>query len=268
MNRECDYTQPPAQFSRQVKLKPSPQVSSTTNAIVRLLEARPLIFWGGLWMVMVLVVVAAVGSLLSPSWVDGGTGHVISSRRDRQAATQVAPLKSEVAPPQIVATNALPKASPSAAQSASRQHLPFWWFGAILFSCIAGSAMLSRVLQRPRELRRKGKPTARRMRHAPLSEPLVATLPSMATDFYRQLPARPSAPAVAKVRRVKPAPQRADRNSNRRLSHAAVAATRAMPPRVIVSVVPAEEIHPLDWQASSLAESVDLRKRHSLSSWL
>ncbi len=39
-------------------------------------------------------------------------------------------------------------------------------------------------------------------------------------------------------------------------------------PQTAVTVVPAEENHPLDWQESSIADLMDIRKRHSLSSWL
>jgi hypothetical protein len=35
-----------------------------------------------------------------------------------------------------------------------------------------------------------------------------------------------------------------------------------------VTVIPAEASHPLDWQEESLADTMDIRKRRSLSSWL
>jgi hypothetical protein len=36
----------------------------------------------------------------------------------------------------------------------------------------------------------------------------------------------------------------------------------------IVTVVPAEQSHPLDWDENSLVNAMDLRKRRPLSSWL
>ncbi|NJL48548.1 MAG: hypothetical protein HC929_15040 [Leptolyngbyaceae cyanobacterium SM2_5_2] len=34
------------------------------------------------------------------------------------------------------------------------------------------------------------------------------------------------------------------------------------------AIVPKEEVHPLDWSEASIAHTLDLRQRHSLSSWL
>jgi hypothetical protein len=47
---------------------------------------------------------------------------------------------------------------------------------------------------------------------------------------------------------------------------ATATATAAAPP--IVTVLPPETNHSLDWDESSLVNALDLRKQRSLSSWL
>jgi hypothetical protein len=37
---------------------------------------------------------------------------------------------------------------------------------------------------------------------------------------------------------------------------------------VPVTIVPAKENHPLDWGEASLADTLDIRKQRSLSSWM
>jgi hypothetical protein len=40
------------------------------------------------------------------------------------------------------------------------------------------------------------------------------------------------------------------------------------PVAVEAEVIPVEQTHPLDWDEPSLADSLDLRQRRSLSDWL
>jgi hypothetical protein len=264
MNSDRNDTQTFKQFCRQSPLKPAPQVSATTSAIIRLLEARPLMFWGGLWLVMVLVVAGAVSSLLSPGWGENQSAHTIANRRNRTTETQTVP---EVAPPQIVATNALPKASPATAtQSETPQYSLAWWFGAIFMSCVAGSIVLNQLLQRPRTMHRKVKPTTHRVIPRNQPSPKSPELPILINPVPTV--AAPGIPIATKTPPPKPMKQRSMRYRNRRVAPPIKTVVPARPQKVTVSVVPAEERHPLDWQTSSLAESVDLRKRHSLSSWL
>lgn len=106
----------------------APQSSAPTQGTERtawqwlgyLLDTRPMAFWGSVWVSVVLVALVAVGSLLSPSAAERRSVSAIALGSDSGVVTQPAE---------------------------NRGKMPLWVFGAIVFSCTAGSIFVSRQLQ-------------------------------------------------------------------------------------------------------------------------
>lgn len=213
--------------------KPSRRSKSTPVSVARLMQTRPLLILGGAWALAMVVALVAIGGLLSPN---------LSNGHQPAGAT----IHARVA---------------EAAQNSKRQSgIPFWLFGAIALSCAAGSVLISRQATRPPRPRKSAK-LKRLQPHSKESFALVPR-PQPATDYVplpapqpqtgsNPLPA-PLASSTTVVQSVHPRSQRLVQRS----------------PDVPVTVVPSEESHPLDWGNASLADTLDLRKQRSLSSWL
>ncbi|MBD2019821.1 hypothetical protein H6F43_06415 [Leptolyngbya sp. FACHB-36] len=224
----------------------------TAQALVQVLEKRPMIFWGGLWSSLLMVAVVSVSSLLSPNFSKGrsASGSALGSH----TATVTRPATRDT-------------------------HLPLWMFGAIALSCTAGSILISKQLARPHQSRLMNR-THQKSRSRPKS-------PRMDRSRQRSKPYSPAtspftaAQPLVPVRYPAPTQTPVTMRSNRSQAVRSQAMTlRAMQPapRSItksklaqpapVTVVPAGENHPLDWGKANLTDSLDLRKRRSLSSWL
>ncbi|HIK16915.1 MAG TPA: hypothetical protein IGS53_16740 [Leptolyngbyaceae cyanobacterium M33_DOE_097] len=269
----------------------TPVVKATT-ILVRLLETRAFIFWGGLWCALVLIAFGSLGSLLSPNWVEGQAPN----QPGQSPTAQTIP-----SPAQTATNNALQRNATVATNNQTT--LPLWWFLAIPLSCIAGSFVLTQALKRPQQGRRRVKvkttPVAKQTK--PAISPAAQVTQGQP---YQQLPTAPAVsyadlPMVVNgypggVMPVAPTPTPARRARPKKVARKPVAAKQSPPPkksapppkrkasrpvgaaksakmaakRVNVSVVPTGEVHPLDWQGASLADSVDLRKQRSVSSWL
>jgi len=267
----------------------SAPVVKATTILVRLLETRAFIFWGGLWCALVLIAFSSLGSLLSPNWVEGQAPN----QPGQPPTAQTLP-----SPAQTATNNALQRNVTSGGNNQTT--LPLWWFLAIPLSCIAGSFVLTQALKRPHKLRRRVK-----VKTAPVAKqakPAIAPATQLAQgQHYQQLPPVPAVAyadlpmvvngypggvmpaAPAPVRRARPkkvvrkpvaakqaAPKKSPPPAKRKASRPVGPAkqAKASAKRVSVSVVPTGEVHPLDWQGASLADSVDLRKQRSVSSWL
>jgi len=268
----------------------APSVVKATTILVRLLETRAFIFWGGLWCALVLIAFGSLGSLLSPNWVEGQAPN-----QPGQAPTA----RTVPSPAQTATNNALQRTATAATNSQTT--LPLWWFLAIPLSCIAGSFVLTQALKRPHQGRRRVKvkttPVAKQTKPAiaPAAQLVQGQHPQQMVPVpavsYADLPmvvngypggVMPAAPTPARRTRPKkvarkpvaakqPTPPKKSapppkRKASRPVGSAMAAKMAAK--RVNVSVVPTGEVHPLDWQGASLADSVDLRKQRSVSSWL
>lgn len=251
-------------------LKPKQrQKMFTLMSLIRLLEARPLAFWGGLWASLFLVAIVSVSSLLSP----GSGGKTASGAAFGSSSTST------------VVTDA----------SSNKNRIPLWLFGAIALTCTAGSVVVSKRLNQtqplqsstphawqdpPRSLRQA--PVRRRLQPFSESEaPLPFSRRSVAPGSLptgmkpvkprkRPVPlAAPPPPRGKRVRRVAAAPMpvqpiKVTKRVPRSMSNLATPTPR----KVRVTVVPEHENHPLDVGATSVADAMDLRKQRSLSSWL
>lgn len=250
------------------QLHPNQQMQRfTAESLARLLEARPMLFWSGLWVSMLLVAMVSVSSLLSPGLTGGQTAAIDASPAE------------------------------AAQQMKQQSRVPLWLFGAIALSCTAGSLLISKQLAPPRsrsvtrrrsrtKLQTMSPPSARKTRkrlkpYSPADAPFpLAVHPTAQTPYSAsaaipqplKLPPQLSVPSQApgRLRRVTlPGPKAATSRPSTAIRPTTVAKPMTIrPTEVSVTVVPADENHPLDWKTASLADSLDLRRRHSLSSWL
>lgn len=251
---------------------------ATSDTVMRwfnhLLETRPMAFWGGVWVSVFLIAVVAAGSLMSPNASERRSVSAIAIGSDSVVATQPLEQKGKV---------------------------PFWLFGAIAVTCTAGSFLISRQLSpaasRPRPTRQAVRKSVRQAAAKPapakpkrrvkraMSQPAVrAPKPvnrqpkrlkpfSPQEAFFAELSPQVDAvltpPAIATPRQAPPSYVISTGVTRARSSRPVPAPTMSQPrtPQVPVTVVPADQVHPLDWHEPRLAESVDLRKHKSLQSW-
>lgn len=185
---------------------------------------QPLLFWGGVWVGLLLVGSIAMTGLMSPQLAKRDE-PLASSALDAEA---IAPAPAQPAPD--------PSASPSAPPTPA--DVPVWSLGAIALSCAAGSLMLARQLKQS-------------YRYEPLVKPQLSATTAMQGN---QRPSTISASRSTSGPISGPAPD---------LSRSELSAS-AMP-AVPVDVVPLDESHPLDWSEASLADLMDIRRRHLFS---
>jgi hypothetical protein len=121
--------------------------------------------------------------------------------------------------------------------------VPLWVLGAIAGSCAVGSWLLMHQFNKPEQPRKVAK-------NAPPSTPQTA--------IVRQQPAATVAtPTPVKLKQAA-IPKVSVPVSNQSTSSSIT--------KSIVTIVPAEESHPLDWGDAGLAEMMDIRKQRSLAS--
>lgn len=210
------------------------------DSVASALQRRPLLFWSGIWVVILLVAGLAVMGLTSPGPIE---------QAEQKAA--------EPAAPAVVA----PVADPSVQTDPK---LLLWLFGAIALGCAGGSILISQRLNTSEPSRKRLKP----LKPYPATKSSTLQQRPKAQRSTRPVPAvrkQASAPATAQppIRTAPPAkPQERSQVFNHSL--------QSRPPQVepVVTVVPAEESHPLDWGDGNLADMMDMRKRQPLSSLL
>jgi len=209
-----------------------------------------------------LIGVVAFGSLLSPNAAERRSVSAIALGSDSGVATQ--PLEN-------------------------RGKVPLWMFGAIAITCTAGSILVSRQLQPNAASPKASSGAARkRRRNAPHRVKKHPVHNSGASRQPKRL--QPYSPTDTLLVQNSPVPTTASMvatiatpqttaATNPRLSFVVArpksphlpnpsvsAASQAA--EVPVTVVPEDQIHPLDWPQARLAEAMDLRKRKSIQSLL
>jgi hypothetical protein len=292
----------PAQPGQSQLPIPGWKAGLSVDAALQLVQTRPLMVWGGIWASVLLIMLIATASLLSPT---ASSERRVSGAAIGSSSTQTTRVES------------------------GKSRIPLWLFGAIALTCTAGSILVSKQLAAPERPYRPSKQVPRKVakRQVPKAQtPKVQASKAQtpkAQDVKMQVPKAQNAKVgVAKrqgvrsqdtkgqaVQRVtspdkhankqaktylptefavpavfptpagnkvttpakKSAPAKPSRHkpvrhkTNRRVT------SQPLPPaatRVPVTVVPAEENHPLDWNGNSLADMLDLRKQHSLSFWI
>ena len=162
---------------------------------------------------------------------------------------------------------------------APRETLPVWFFGAIALTCAAGCFVLWRWLNRagsPTSLNRKPVPvmskhqTVHRSRRSPKARLLSPRKKRRKNAPVASL-ARTSANAQLVVARSAISqPVAIEPGVTQQLvkKTAAEKIAKANQTDPVITIVPPEENHPLDWGEASLADAMDLRKQQPLSSIL
>lgn len=214
----------------------------TGFALVKLLEVRPLLFWGGLWASLCLVGLVSLSSILSP----GSPGRMASGAALGSSSNK------------------------TVHEVKQKSRVPIWLFGAIALTCTAGSIVVSKQLGRPQ--------TSASRRQTPAKVPVklstTAHSPHRRKAPQRLKPYAPTeTPLPPATRRPVPAPKPVSTaaivpTSRMQQPYPAPQKPQPQPQQVAATIVPADENHPLDWGTASLADAVDLRKRRSLSSWM
>lgn len=211
-----------------------------------LIHNRPLAFWGGMWASLVLVAYVAALGLLSPGTIEGDKPQETTpSAKIVEESPIGLPNSDVVQSSQSPVLNSAelkgfqtPESDFTNAEAASpTASLPMWLFGAIALTCASGGLLIYGSLSQWKQRR---KPLKRRAKS-------VKSSPTATVVRKQQSPSRIQRPKASKPSAQPPRP---------------VAQTP------LVTVLPPEENHPLDWGEDSLADMMDMRKQHSLTSLL
>lgn len=199
------------------------------HSLQQLIHHYPFAFWSGLWSSLVVITALAALGLL-----------------------RVEPIEEEPQPSPTVAV-----VQPSAPQSQTplpsftrvqkppqKEGLPLWLFGVIGLSCATGSLLIARYVNAspPRKLTKRTRKAVK---------PPVNVIRKKRPQPSQKRPARPLTPALRPTG-IQPSSSLVPIDS--RFAE--------------VTIIPASEKHPLDWNEDNLAELMDLRKKHSLASLL
>ena len=239
---------------------------------------RPLLILAGIWGVLLTIAVVAYDHLLytaqdSPQARSSTSEITIYPHQRLQGdrgnpsptPTAVAPDAAANLPssqdPEVPTTSSAtaPEASEEDTPSASAVISP-GYLAALVLACALGCLMLSRQLQAPPRPPRQPRKRMLKSRQ-PLPKPPVsgrsAREAAAKSSPQRLAPYNPNQPFVSVPAQPK-APQ------------AAREAASSKPTTSVaeVTVVPDEAQHPLDWSKDSLINTVDVRQRRSLSSFL
>jgi hypothetical protein len=241
--------------------------------IFRLLNTRPVVFWGWVWLSIALVSTVALGSLLSPS-----------------SSSQRPPAQIAADAQATVVTE--PEVNPTG-------RFPFWIFGAIALLCGGSSFLIARYLKFSQSLPLKQAKSSVKA-SKPVQETVSSSPPAQHPKPSRELkPFSPTAPLPFPVLPTfaQPIPQPEAEPVNPRRIHEQSArnnliawliqdvdytqpslvnplgslpgiTTQEANPQPIVTVVPADESHPLDWTDKPAGKSVDRHRLRSLQAWL
>jgi len=212
------------------------------DTAAHLLKKHPFILWGTSLVLVLLVGGMALKGLIYP-------GSLESEAVEPEFAT--APTKSQ--PPEI-----------------SEQDLNLWLFGAVALGCAGGSVLISRRIEQmqsqPKSHPQPSKPKPKQQAVRSQPHPTQKHQPSKATR-------RSSNPTRRKKAATFPG-QRSQAATATVVPNEAVPLWQAGYPNAsaviepVVTVVPENESHPLDWGEGSLADMMDIRKQKPLSSLL
>jgi hypothetical protein len=246
------HIRPSQDASKSSKVPAKPRQYPSPQPILLLQRYTPL-----LWLLALAILVgsatAAVMSILDP---DASVPYDISltdSAPAHESSTSLSPRieASPVPQPAAEPTTALPQPQrPPSQKQQTETAFPLSAGGAILLSCAAGCFLLSQWLKPDSSRRGTRRPRASQQSNqmqAPSPHPLQVP----ATPQIQSLP--PAVQPSFVVLRPQPHQQEPPAKPAANVS---------------VTVMPADQDHPLDWDEPSLADSLDLRQRRPLSYWL
>ena len=199
----------------------------------QLLQKRPFILWGTALVVVLLTGGIALKGLIYPGPLD--------SIEPELATTQVQPQPLKI----------------------PEQNLNLWLFGAVALGCAAGSILVSRHIERLGSQSQQTQPTSK---PRPVAPQASSTQPRQSATATRRSSPPMRRKKAASVKRGTAAPAPVFQADPVRMRQAAYPTSVVVEP--VVTVVPENESHPLDWGEASLAEMMDIRKQKPLSSLL
>lgn len=216
--------------------------------LVQLLQQRPLIFWGGVWAIALMLISGSIATLLDPTVSRRVSLHELFPSPQPIAAPS--PTMAESAPPPSTSTSIAPPAI-----AADAPTIPYRSLGAIVIGCGLGSVLISQLMNRSPKPQRLHRAVPQPPAPAPKPPEVSAVQPPQSAVSPRggEATAPPSfqMPPALTTPRSKRAAQ-----SDRAVTQTAV------------TVMPPDASHSLDWDENSLVNSMDLRKQRSLSSWM
>lgn len=210
-----------------------PEQEYSLKFLHQLLQTRPLAFWGSIWATVALVgAIASFGFLLNPGPVEPPTP---------QPTTPPVPAQNASPSPVLVPTETLgvqndpivvtPPPPPEA-------EFPLWLFGTVALGCAVGSLLVTQGLRYSTQ----GRKTIKRV--------------------------KPKPGAVVRKKRRSPAQKKKQQHTVPIPATVVTPQPQVFQPETNVTVLPPEEKPPQNWGNQGLAEMMDIRKRHSLSSLL
>ena len=218
----------------------SPEAQQRLQSLIQLLYKHPFAFCGGMWVTLVFLGGIATLGLFNPGPVEPETSRPLPTASTVQQEVSPQPVRKSF--PGFTAKQPLkPFTAKQPVKSPDLPLLPLSLLAVVALGCAGGSYLLTQMLkssaqdsQSPRRL--KPTDTIRKKRRNPSQKP------SSISRTPQSAGASPSFQIV-----------------NNQLTKTEKQLTQ-------ITVLPPEQLHPLDGGKESLAEMMDLRKRHSLSS--
>ncbi len=239
----------------------SPNLFQHRRLWLRLAAYRPLLVVGGFWMVLLVIAIVAYGRLTASGEQQRSQPRAPYPHEQAQLEEGAVAGSGEVLPTE---TNNVSPTEPITAESEpdatpSHQTVPGWSLSLLVVLCAGGCFTLSKQLsatRRPAPRKRRGRPAAAALGTSQGGATAPSAPPNRRQKAApkRMQPYQPAAGASG----FTPAPPRAV------IQETSTASASTVP----VSVVSEGSANSLDWPKDSLVNTMDVRQRHSVSSWL
>ncbi|NEQ26098.1 MAG: hypothetical protein F6K28_45040, partial [Microcoleus sp. SIO2G3] len=131
--RETPRHPPASAFSAQLK-----------RFLVQLLQQRPLIFWGGVWAIALMLISGSIATLLDPTVSRRVSLHELFPSPQPIAA----PSPTVATAPSPISQPSAPAAIAPPAIEADSPTVPYRSLGAIVVGCGLGSVLISQLMNR------------------------------------------------------------------------------------------------------------------------
>jgi len=238
---------------------------SSLVSIHQVFYKHPVLLWGGLWVSLLLISSMAALGLMNPGYIVQKRTEAISpgSTQQQQAeaispsdtqqeqAEAISPSDTQQESPEPTPTSKINQRSLDQRPGFTRvpeksddSSVPLWLYGAIAVSCSLGLVLIVLSFTYRPQPRKPIKRVGKNVQPTP-----AKTSKNPAPKQRKRL-----------LKKRRPVPSRQRRQPQ--------VPTPVFVVEPVVTVLPPEESHPLDWGDQGLAEIMDLRKQQSLTSLL
>lgn len=221
----------------------SPTQRLGVQVFQELIRNRPLAFWGGLWASLVVVAYVAALGLLNPGTVEWEKQPEATPKIVDDSPTGLLDATVEESQTALPTSTGFQDSQTSQGgfrkvdASAPEPGMPMWLFSAVALTCATGSWLIYGSMRHSSSQRRKSLRRETSLKASSTTAIRKKRQPSSRTNSLKKQRSRLEPPIS-----VADAP--------------------------LVTVLPPEKSHPLDWGEDSLADMMDLRKRQSLEALL